>query len=336
MNNQNLKLQLKANQISRRSFLRRGASLTAVVAGAAFFPGCQTCNRTSKNNTDITFFIIGDTHYGRTQLKDNEATNKRVIDEMNSAPATFFYPKSLGGKKINTPRAVLVAGDLCDHGLEDQWSGVDGNDGFVSDYGLTGDCRLKYPVYEGFGNHDYELNGKDHYSKDQVRIRNKSRPGITNLSENGFHYSWDWDNVHFINLNLYPGPKGDRWAEAEGSIDFLKEDLVAKVGASGRPVVIYHHFGLDDRGQRWWDPRDRDIYYETIKDYNVIGIFHGHTHKSMVYQWRGIDVYDVGAGVDGEWSAVNITDNELIFANRNKEGWNILARKELEPIAVGQ
>ena len=334
MNNRDLKLNSETNGISRRSFLHRCASLAATVTGAAFLPGCQVYDLTRKNHTDVTFFIIGDTHYGRNQAEDNEATNKRLIDEMNSAPATFFYPKSLGGKKINTPRAVLVAGDICDHGLQSQWAGVDGNDGFVTDYGLTGNCRLKYPVYEGFGNHDYELNGKDHYSKDQVKIRNQSRPGIGNISKDGYHYSWDWDNVHFINLNMYPGPKGNRWAEAEGSIDFLKEDLAAKVGISNRPVVIYHHFGLDERSCNWWDPKDRDIYYETIKNYNIIAIFHAHTHKSIVYQWRGIDVYDVGAGVDGEWSAVNITDDELIFANRNKTGWNIMARKSLEPIVV--
>jgi len=334
MNNHSLKLQPEINGISRRAFLRRGASLTAAVAGVAFLPGCQVCNLTRKNHTDVTFFIVGDTHYGRNQLKDNEATNKSTIDEMNSAPVIFSYPKSLGGKKINTPRAVLVAGDITDHGLQKQWSGVDGKDGFASDYGISGNCRLKYPVYEGFGNHDYELSGEDHYAKDQIKVRNQSRPGITNLSKNGFHYSWDWDNVHFINLNMYPGPQGDRWAEAEGSIDFLKEDLVAKVSKSNRPVVIYHHFGLDENSQKWWEAEDRDIYYETIKDYNIIGIFHGHTHDPKVYQWRGIDIYDVGAGVEGEWSAVNITDDELIFASRNKEGWNVTARKILEPVAA--
>ncbi len=336
MNNETIKTQSKTNGITRRAFLLRCTSLTAAVSGAALISGCQICGTTRKNHTDITFFIIGDVHYGRYQLKNNEALNKIVIDEMNSAPSNFSYPKSVGGKKINKPRAVVVVGDLCDNGLQGQWAGENSVDGFVSDYGLNGNCRLKYPVYEGFGNHDYELSGKDHYSKDQVKIRNQSRQGISNLSENGFHYSWDWDNVHFINLNLYPGPQGNRWAESEGSIDFLKADLAAKVGKSNRPVVICHHFGLDERSQKWWDPKDRDTYYETIKDYNIIAIFHGHTHKSIVYQWRGIDVYDVGAGVDGEWSAVNITDNELIFANRNRNGWNLMARKSIEPIAVSK
>ena len=334
MTKQNLKLQPEINQISRRSFLRRCTSLTAALSGVAFLPSCQVYNLTGKNHTDVTFFITGDTHYGRNQVKDNEALNKGVIDEMNSASAIFSYPKSLGGKKINSPRAVLVVGDLCDHGLQGQWDGIDGMDGFASDYGINGNCRLKYPVYEGFGNHDYEISGKDHYAKDQVKVRNQSRKGITNLSKNGFHYSWDWDNVHFVNLNMYPGPQGGRWAEAEGSIDFLKEDLADNIGKSNKPVVICHHFGLDESSCKWWEAEDRDIYYETIKDYNVIGIFHGHTHDPKTYQWRGIDVYDVGAGVEGEWSVVNITDNELIFASRSRKGWTVTARKSLEPVTA--
>jgi len=334
MSNSNLKLQTENNGISRRAFLRRGAGLTAAIAGAAFLSGCQVCNLTRKNHTDVTFFITGDTHYGRNQVKDNEALNKSVIDEMNSASSIFSYPKSLGGKKINSPRGVLVAGDLTDYGLQEEFSGADGKDGFASDYGITGNCRIKYPLYEGFGNHDYELSGKGHYAKDQVKVRNQTRPGISNISKNGFHYSWDWDDVHFINLNMYPGPQGNRWAEAEGSIDFLKEDLVAKVGKSDKPIVIYHHFGLDEGSCKWWEQEDRDIYYETIKGYNVIGIFHGHTHDQKTYQWRGIDIYDVGAGVEGEWSVVNITSNELIFAGRNREGWKVTARKTLEPIAA--
>jgi len=321
--------------VSRRDFLRRGAGLAGGLAAGAFLPECLLGSDLSKKSRrDLTFFVLADTHYGRNQAKNKEANNKMVIDEMNSAPGTLLYPKSLGEGKINTPRGVLVAGDLTEDGLKNEWIGVRGEDGFITDYGLRCERRLKYPVYEGFGNHDSELSGKEHYPLDRLKIRNKSRKGITNLSKDGFHYSWDWDDVHFINLNLYPGPKGGRPCEAEGSIDFLKEDLVAEVGKSGRPVVIYHHFGLDEHSGNAWGAGDKDIYYEIIKDYNIVAIFHGHIHESMVYQWRGIDIYNVGAGLSGEWSAVNITDDELIFANRSKEGWNVMARKKLEAVAV--
>ncbi|MCK4886462.1 MAG: hypothetical protein KAS96_03680, partial [Planctomycetes bacterium] len=107
-------------------------------------------------------------------------------------------------------------------------------------------------------------------------------------------------------------------------IDFLISDLAANVGVSDNPVVIYHHFGMDDRALTWWEPEDANTYYEAIESYNVIAIFHGHSHDANVYQWNGIDVYDVGTATQNEWAVVNITDDELMFGSLNQNGWQLL------------
>lgn len=65
--------------------------------------------------------------------------------------------------------------------------------------------------------------------------------------------SWDWGPVHFVALNLYPGDYYHQaaewmhgsWKEPEGAFSFLQDDLRRNVGASQRPVVLYHHYGMD-------------------------------------------------------------------------------------------
>ena len=315
--------------ISRRQFIKT-AGLTACTAlmGGNVCKGKVYKGKTNKFTTgsdaDVTFFITTDTHYGLKQITNNEQVNKDIVTDMNAMPSNN-YPASVGGELIQQPRGVLVAGDITDLGKEAEWEGYDSYDGFIDDFGTT----LNYPLYEAYGNHDCTINGTENYAKNQVKVRNQTRPGITGLSSNGYHYSWDWDNVHFVNLNLYPGPQGGRTHEAEGSIDFLTADLAANVGISNNPAVIYHHFGMDPNSVNWWTDGDRDAYYEAIKNYRIIGIFHGHSHVLNVYQWRGIDVYDIGTGIKGEWAVVNITDAELIFASRNKYGWHTTARKIL-------
>ncbi|MFY8201756.1 MAG: hypothetical protein ACOVLE_13855, partial [Pirellula staleyi] len=90
---------------------------------------------------------------------------------------------------------VIHAGDLIDSGDKDspnhrkmqrtEWSN------YAADYGLTGqDGRLKLPLYEVYGNHD-SPSGDGHAVK-QIVERNKKRPGLVNVADNGLHYSWDW------------------------------------------------------------------------------------------------------------------------------------------------
>jgi hypothetical protein len=62
-----------------------------------------------------------------------------------------------------------------------------------------------------------------------------------NVSAGGLHYSWDWNGVHFVNLGIVvgadPAITGRRRYDPLDSYKFLVEDLAAKVGDSGRPVI---------------------------------------------------------------------------------------------------
>ncbi len=278
------------------------------------------------NTTDVTFIFTSDTHYGLDQWADNEALNKQGIDRMNAIPGTP-YPSSVGGGVVDTPRGVLVSGDLTDTGEDTNWYGYwffGHIDGFVDDYALGGAGRIDYEVYEGFGNHDIHspatgvvLGG--------IKDRNASRLGLTGLSTNELHYSWDWDDVHFVNLNVYPGGAGD----AHDSLQFLEQDLAAQVGSSQRPVILYHHYGFDPFGLGWWTIDERQAYHDVIKDYNVVAIFNGHNHATQYRTWKGIDVFNTAIPKDQKFLVVHITNDQLVVAERVADSWGNVWTKEL-------
>ena len=132
--------------------------------------------------------------------------------------------------------------------------------------------------------------------------RNKTRPGLKNVSPNGLHYSWDWGPIHFVNLGIVVGSDPDlkrpgRYNPLE-SLGFLKGDLDKHVGASGRPIIITHHVDLaryctacdlqakPSGGE--WDSCDVHAYHGAIKPYNVIAILYGHTHTRNIFRWDGV------------------------------------------------
>lgn len=268
---------------------------------------------------DLTFFFTADTHYG-LGIDDFEAANKATIAAMNTLPGTP-YPSAIGGI-VGTPAGVLVAGDLTDAAHYWDFYGVYYTpqayvDGFQTDYGLNGEARLHYPVFEGYGNHDFG----DSFDivRTAIADRNLHRDQPIHLSPNGLHYSWDWQGIHFVNLNVYPG--GD--TDARNSLDFLNSDLASEVGTSGRPVIVYHHYGFDSFSTqpRWWTGEERDAYADALLGYNVLGIFHGHLHTEMHYQWQGYDVFDGSAAKDGNFLVVHLGDDQMTVAARTADGW---------------
>lgn len=135
---------------------------------------------------------------------------------------------------------------------------------------LTGtEGKLNFPVYETFGNHD---GGPKSLVRTAIKERNRGRAGLTEVSENGLHYSWDWNNIHIVSLGISPGTT-KRPYDPEHSSEFAAKDLAKHVGRSGRPVILLHHFGFDKgHSLGWWPEEWRTAYYDLIKDYNAIAI----------------------------------------------------------------
>lgn len=280
--------------LSRREFLGTSAAGLALPALAG------------EVSKPIAFFVVGDTHLlvEKSDPKKLDARsakhNAGLVDSLNKLPGTSI-PAAAGGGTVLAPRGLIHAGDCIDSGdkpnipvQQSEWAA------FTDHFGLTGkDGRLKMPVYEVHGNHDSPRG--DGLAIQKIAERNKTRPGVTNVSTNGVHYSWDWGRVHFLCLGIVVGEVKDvmrkrRYAPL-GSLDFLIADLKEKVGTSGRPVVITHHVDMlryaaatgDEKAlaSKEWDPADVKGYHDALKGYNVAAIFYGHTHARNIYRWDG-------------------------------------------------
>ena len=214
---------------------------------------------------------------------------------------------------------MLLLGDLTESGAPSDW------DSFTNDWGLTGDQRLRWPVYEAFGDQDCS---SGEIVPAGIQARNLLRPGVTNISTNGYHYSWDWDNLHLVCLNLFPGETPDfNGISPRDSLAFLADDLARNVGSSGRPVVIYHHYGFDSWSATWWSDQQRSAYLAIVTNYNVIAVFAGHNHLVDYIPAGGINTFNdgtagkvLGPGYVISFLAVHVTQTNLVVAEWRTNG----------------
>jgi predicted phosphodiesterase len=344
----------------RRGFVVRAAQATLTTLGLGYgtrFDRVAARDVVSDGSPKVAFIVVGDTHYladklnpAKMDVRSQEVCG-RLVETLNRLPGTEI-PVEAGGGRVAQSTGLIHAGDIIDTGDKNgrvqeemqrtEWAA------FRDDYGLSGtDGRLRMPVYEVFGNHDAP-HGAGH-ALEQIRERNKRRPGVVNVSDNGVHYSWDWGPAHFVNLGIVVGniksvERKRRYAALD-SLDFLIADLKEKVGTSRRPIVITHHVDLArytgpcdpnaPADSKEWDPCDVRAFYDALQDYNVAGIFYGHTHFREVFQWdgmskkaaAGLNVFNTDnashfSGAAQAFFYVELDDNSLTVREfMTKDGW---------------
>lgn len=238
------------------------------------------------------------------------------------------------GQAVSDVRGVIIAGDLTQEGdacttdyttpgftcgyildqdMRDHWFTDWPNDPdhefpeykqFRDEYGLCGDKKLHYPVFEGAGNHDYWRDVHEEFEHpvhDYIAYRNNFRQGLDRVDPLGKgHYSWTWDDVHFVQLNLaatditYVDEGVDenenitsiRTMKPYSALAFLEYDL-AKHAVGGKPVVLISHYPWI--GSSRFSSAHRLALLHVIKHYNVIALIHGHTHGSWFSIWSPCD-----------------------------------------------
>jgi cytolysin (calcineurin-like family phosphatase) len=284
---------------------------------------------------DVTFIATSDVHYDAFENEDRNDRVRDTLRHMNDLPG-MPWPERLGGGPVARPRGVVALGDLLDDGdrrLQGKNQGAQQWAYYVADFGFDGaDGLLKYPVFEGAGNHDGPPEGRERFGfscQAELKKRNtrrKQEGWLTQLADNALHYSWDWDGVHFVQLNLYPADKqhpkvrySAAYHDPQGALSFLKQDLAAHVGDSGRPVVLLSHCGFDTD---WWHPDDWQALYHAVKPYNVILYMYGHSGTGL-RQWkpqgeeRPLPCVNTGQTENG-FFVVQITDDRIRLAYRVK------------------
>jgi hypothetical protein len=273
------------------------ARVLTLVLGA-----CLVAPLFGAETTRVAFFASGDPQYLALNAATprgldlySETANVRFIRLLNALPGTAIPEKLGGGTVARDILGVIVAGDLID-----SLDKTGGNHPamqrfewrrFKADYGLSGgDGRIPFPVYELHGNHDGPQG--DTFLTREIVERNKRRPAVVSISANGLHYAWEWGPLHLVNLGMFAG-EGDTRRDGHhyaprASLEFLRADLKKHVGKSRRPVIVSHHLHLTTNDYDW-PLEDRAAYYQTLKQYNVVAIFNGHTHGSPPkrIRWAG-------------------------------------------------
>jgi len=281
-----------------------------------FLVGTHDCEVeiTEQEFYGLTFYGYSDPHY-----RSDATAGKAQVNWINNLPGTA-YPAAFGGT-VDPPRGILMPGDLIDNGANmslapTEWAN------YIADFGVSGEGRCLFPVYEGLGNHDWNPNM---FTYDLMKERTLTRIAegrLVNVSDDGYHYSWDWDGVHFINLNMFGGNIWHGEADTYSghnplyARDFLIADLQAHVGNSGRPVFVMQHFRpVDDN---WWTHWSADRLHAVLQDYNVIAILVGHQGGGVSNIWRGIN----WMSSNGNVLAFRITpEPKLQVAIRGETSW---------------
>src|SRR5574340_78486 len=117
----------------------------------------RACDIKLNPHRTVTFISPSDCHSRIAENRRNNDWDRETLEELNRC-AGLSWPASLGGGCVQRPRGVVVLGDAIDDGdrvvngrnwSEEQYRF------FVADFGLDGsDGFLKFPVFEGWGNHD--------------------------------------------------------------------------------------------------------------------------------------------------------------------------------------
>lgn len=291
--------------------------------------------RGSPSASSAWFFAIGDPQINVARW--GTAGTERTIGMMNELPGEPFP----WGGVVEPPAGVVILGDLVD----DLTAAGDWNV-YRDLFDPQGRARLRFPAFEGLGNHDVDVRSQPTgvLGPHQRAFidRNRRRRGDFVFDPDGYHYSWEWAGVRFIQLNLFPGtvprPVYDAPApgnDPRGSLVFLRRVLEEQVGESGEPVVLLWHYGLRGWGlEKWWTEEDLDALDAVLEGYDVVLILHGHEHRYERYRWRGRDVVmapspqsdrdpeapDTESRPKG-FLVFRITPDELQMAHRTPDGW---------------
>lgn len=281
---------------------------------------------------------------------ENLLRHVRALNRIEEAT----WPKEIGGvatglrsagEKIARPRGIVLAGDMTDDGGGQRAEPEEGYQllQFSQRYQQgDGDDEVHFPVYAGLGNHDLDQDGTpdnvDWYRRelrDYVELNH--RPGLffkpiapaDNYDVVSDCYSWNWDGLHMVQLHRFGG---DTEKGATNSLGWLAQDL-SQHAADGRPVLLFQHYGwdafsierwdpaavtFDDEGKgppHWWSEEQRAAMLDTIRPYNVAGIFHGHEHDvPMIYNRGGYDLYKPTAAFMGGFGVARLTQGFMDVA----------------------
>ena len=167
----------------------------------------------------------------------------------------------------------------------------------------------EYPWFPIPGNHDFGRNEIAFFNNYTYDGNGDEEPNIVNWGPDSCPrttYSFDYQNAHFIALNVYCNEEAP-WG-IDGSItDTLYDWLAADLEVNEKQhIFVFGHepayprpdadtgleYHLGDSLDQY--PQDRDRFWGLLQDHHVIAYIHGHTHGYHLENIEG--VWQLGAG----------------------------------------
>ena len=269
----------------------------------------------------------------------NKRINHPIVAFQNDI-AGFLLNKLYNDKNY---KGLIIAGDLTERTYK--WEILKLYNSLLADEENTLSPILEHSkeldrLYEGLGNHDMmkgtccggegvgencicEGNLTNIIGRDDRQDQTGSQPP---------HYSWEWNGIRFIQLNLLPADEPETvWNGAsrdpQDALQFLKDEL--EDAGPDKNVIVVHHYGMDRFSNKWWSTETKNAYAEAIKDYRVVAMITGHLHwtrrASFMQQcWNGLTAVTVGSIRLGFHLDFKIVDDHLTVSRmRNgSERWS--------------
>ncbi|USK28219.1 metallophosphoesterase [Bacillus sp. CMF21] len=249
--------------MDRRSFIKKTTGVAGVALGltlASSLPGIpvNAASITSSpsflnpkgKKPNLIFPVISDVHINADSNNTLEKFTT-TLEQLNRA-----VPKQ---------HAFVVVGDLTDNGVTAEY------DKFMSAYNTK--KQSKAVSMFAIGNHDY-WNG---LSVTDAQKRFFEKTGMKSI-----YYHKVIKGYHFIVLGTEDGRTEGTFSQKQ--IDWLGEQLrQANADDPKKPIFVFHHQPIKDTiyGSEWGFSENRDLFYNTLKEYPQAITFSGHTHYPL-------------------------------------------------------
>jgi len=129
------------------------------------------------------------------------------------------------------------------------------------------------PVYLCAGNHDIRLNRNGILK--EIKVRHGNVYYSFTMDENG-------KKSYFICCNIYPNKEIRNW---------LANQKLPTIGEKA-PVFFFFHYPPIGKASNDWPQKEKDEFYNLIKNYNVKAIIVGHNGKfSYASSWNNIPLF---------------------------------------------
>lgn len=247
--------------MDRRSFLKKTTKIAGAVIGLSLANSLNPLKAEAESNysklhanwtkPDLVFPVISDVHV----YDDNDKTLNKLVTTLEQLDQ--LVPKQ---------DAIVVVGDLTEHGLTLEY------DKFMSVYNAKKQSRAVSVL--AIGNHEY-YNGLSEADSQKLFLEKTQMESI--------YYHKVIKGYHFIVL----GCEGDRPGVDTFSvkqIEWLGEQLKqAKADDPEKPIFVFQHYPITGTiyGSEWGFEQNRDLFYDTLKEYPQVISFSGHTHYPL-------------------------------------------------------